>query len=387
MKKSIYKNKYRFKVFIFIIALAIGYASLYYTDIIVAKLIEREKNQIELYAKALKSSVDPENNDALTFLFQEIIQSNNFIPVILTDLKGKIIAHRNINLPKEVKSTEREKILQKELALMKVEHAPISSEKSFIYYRNSYLISQLRYYPYAQLTAIAIFAFFAYSAFNYSRKAEQNRVWVGLAKETAHQLGTPLSSLMAWIEYFKSDPTMMNQEFIPELEKDIKRLETITTRFSNIGSVPILKEELLIQVIEENMAYLQKRISSKVKITIQNNAQKAYIKLNRYLFEWVIENISKNAVDAMSGGVGELKIIILDLNKQQIAIDISDTGKGMSKNQMNRVFEPGFTTKKRGWGLGLALAKRIIEDYHQGKIFVKSSEVGKGTVFRIILNN
>jgi signal transduction histidine kinase len=233
---------------------------------------------------------------------------------------------------------------------------------------------------------IAVFAFLAYLAFSYSRKAEQNQVWVGLAKETAHQLGTPLSSLMAWIEYFKSDPKFADDEVIPELEKDVERLVMITARFSNIGSMPTLKPENLCEILYHITDYLRKRISSKIRINV--NCPEEHIPLisvNKHLFEWVIENICKNAVDAMPGK-GEININLKVQPNNKLFIDIADNGKGISKSNVNRVFEPGFSTKKRGWGLGLTLAKRIIENYHRGKIFVKQSEINKGTTFRIILD-
>jgi signal transduction histidine kinase len=229
-----------------------------------------------------------------------------------------------------------------------------------------------------------VFGLAAYLFFDASRKSEQNRVWVGLAKETAHQLGTPLSSLTAWVEFFKTDPTY-DAEIVKELEKDVQRLDVITTRFSNIGSVPVLKDEDIVETIETFMSYLQKRISTKVSFTLDNQLEATKtLKINRYLFEWVIENICKNAVDAMEG-VGALKVVLKESKNNQIAIDISDTGKGISKKNLSKVFNPGFSTKKRGWGLGLTLAKRIIENYHNGKLIVKNSEVNKGTTFRILL--
>ncbi|WP_369750982.1 ATP-binding protein [Pontibacter sp. BAB1700] len=223
-------------------------------------------------------------------------------------------------------------------------------------------------------------------SFSYSRKAEQNRVWVGLAKETAHQLGTPLSSLMAWYEYMKASPKFENEPITAELWKDIRRLEIITERFSNIGSVPLLRDENVLQVTENAINYLQNRISSKVEFSVTSNfAPDITAKVNVPLFDWVIENICKNAVDAMEGR-GSIRLQLSLLGKSQVALDISDTGKGIPKSKMDSVFLPGFTTKKRGWGLGLALAKRIIDNYHAGKLYVKSSEIGKGTTFRIVLN-
>ncbi len=389
---DIYDNKSKYKIIIVLFALLIGSSSVYYTNSIVVQLARREKKQIELFAKAMQQVADQKNDENINFLFQELISSNNTVPVILVNENGVPKLNKNVDMPDHVTPEEADRILRSELEEMKEEHQPIvlqsvTGKPNYIYYHNSSLLSQLKYYPYVQLTGIFVLATLAYLAFSYSRKAEQNRVWVGLAKETAHQLGTPLSSLMAWIEYFKADPKFENDEVIPELEKDVQRLEMITARFSNIGSVPTLKEEDLFEVVKGMLTYLQRRISTKVKITIHNRLVEGstIVKMNRYLFEWVIENICKNAVDAMSG-VGEINVVLHTTQDQHIAIDISDTGKGIAKNLIKQVFEPGFSTKKRGWGLGLTLAKRIIENYHQGKVFVKHSEPSKGTTFRIILN-
>lgn len=254
----------------------------------------------------------------------------------------------------------------------------------YIYYQNSYLLTQLKYYPYVQLSIIIIFGLITFGIFNYSRSAEQNQVWVGLAKETAHQLGTPLSSLIAWIEYLKS--SYPEDENIEELNKDIARLEMITARFSSIGSTPQLKSENAFDIVQSAIEYLQSRLSKKIKIHLSvfpNRNVEA--KINKDLFQWVMENLCKNAVDAMEG-IGDITVNILRVNDGMVAIDIKDTGKGIAKNRVGKIFQPGFTTKKRGWGLGLTLVKRIIENYHQGKIFVKRSEINKGTTFRILLN-
>jgi signal transduction histidine kinase len=367
----------------------------YYTNILVHRLAQREREQIQLYANALQFLVNDNNNESITFFFKEIIRANEIFPVIWV-AKGNILSYRNINIPASIDSLDindekKQAFLNKELEIMRAEHLPVvvnfgGNEVQYIYYRNSYLLSQLRYYPYVQLTVIAVFALLAYLAFSYSRKAEQNQVWVGLAKETAHQLGTPLSSLMAWIEYFKSDPKFADDEVIPELEKDVERLVMITARFSNIGSIPTLKPENLCDVLYHITGYLRKRISSKIKIHVNcPEGQVPLISVNKHLFEWVIENICKNAVDAMPG-TGEININLKLQPNNKLIIDIADNGKGIAKSNINRVFEPGFSTKKRGWGLGLTLAKRIIENYHRGKIFVKQSEINKGTTFRIILD-
>jgi len=391
---DIYNNRSRFKIAILIIALIIGGASIYYTQRLVNKLAEREQRMIDLYAKGLKYVVDPSNEGSLSFLFQEIIEANNSVPVILTDQYENPISDKNLDsLPPDVSPDEKQRYYKKEIEEMKKLHPPIVVEigpglKNYIFYKNSFLLRQLQYYPYVQLTIIAIFAIIAFLAFSYSKNAEQNRVWVGLAKETAHQLGTPLSSLMAWMQLLKEDPKYQEDDFVVELEKDIHRLEMITARFSNIGSVPTLNSENILDVIKHTMEYLKTRVSLKVKFSIKTDLPaNALVKINKPLFEWVIENVCKNAVDAMASGIGEINIKISGLENNKVAIDIADTGKGIPRSRFNEVFEPGYTTKKRGWGLGLTLVKRIVENYHSGKIFVLTSEIGKGTTFRIVVNS
>ncbi|HSZ25923.1 MAG TPA: HAMP domain-containing sensor histidine kinase, partial [Cytophagaceae bacterium] len=254
--------------------------------------------------------------------------------------------------------------------------------KNFIYYKNSRFLTQLKYYPYIQLSIIGALGIIAYVAFSYSRNAEQNRVWVGLAKETAHQLGTPLSSLIAWVEILKSMPE--NNEMAVELEKDVQRLEMITARFSNIGSSPAPTNENVIAAVNDVVDYLRSRTSIKVLMKVQSEVSTdSTMKINKPLFDWVLENICKNGIDAMDG-IGQLTLKISEENNK-IAIDISDTGKGIPRSKFKDVFKPGYTTKKRGWGLGLTLVKRIVENYHHGKIFVLESELGKGTTFRVLI--
>lgn len=385
---KIYENKSRVKAVLLIIAVVIGGASLFYTNIIVKQLADRERKTIELYANALKYSISSDLSDNLSFLIQEIITANNSIPVILTDYNHSPTTFRNLSIGDGFANKENMEYLKEELSTM-VDHEPIEvdfggGEPNYIYYRNSDLLTQLKYYPYVQLTIIGMFVFLAYMAFNYSRSSEQNRVWIGLAKETAHQLGTPLSSLMAWLEYFRSDEKFP-PEIIKELDKDIHRLEMITARFSSIGSVPVLKNENVFNVIESSISYLEKRVSNKVKFSIKALNKSTTAKLNPPLFEWVIENLIKNAVDAM-GGAGSITINIIQGAQKRVFIDVTDTGKGISKTNIKKVFLPGFSTRQRGWGLGLTLVKRIVEIYHDGKIYIKSSEAGKGTTFRIILN-
>jgi len=391
-----YSQDYRLKWIIIFVAVIISIVSIYYTNILVSKLKDREQRLIELYAKTLEYISNESNREIVQFIFQEIIVENNTIPIILTDGANRPLNFRNLDVnPEWPESVEDEYLLEK-LAVMKEEHEPILVtfrnengdviDYQFLYYQNSFLLSQLKYYPYVQLSIIAIFGFLAYLAFSYSKTAEQNRVWVGLAKETAHQLGTPLSSLMAWMEYMKSDPDLQNKEMIVELDKDIHRLEMITSRFSSIGSAPILNNENVGDAIRATIVYLQRRISSRVKINVDAKPPNIRARINRPLFEWVIENLCKNAVDAM-GGAGNIDVVVKKGQENEVVVDFSDTGKGIPKSKLKQVFNPGYTTKTRGWGLGLTLVKRIIENYHQGKIFIKKSEPDRGTTFRIILQS
>lgn len=390
-------DKPNFKWVILILSFIVGVGSIVYTNDLVKKIREREKKQIDLYARTLEYVANDRDDPNVAFMLEEIIQANTTIPVILTDQYGNPEDYKNLqkaddfNAPKE-----RRAYLMKEIEDMKTEREPIVLtlldadgqiyEYKYIYYKNSSLLTELKFYPYAQLSIIAVFVFIAFLVFNYSRAAEQNRVWVGLAKETAHQLGTPLSSLMAWVEYFKvTYPD--RQDIVLELNKDVERLERITERFSSIGSIPQLREENVYDLIKEVVGYLEKRLSSKISISIEtfpNNDIAANI--NHALFAWVIENLLKNAVDSMEGK-GKITLKILKVSEGRVAVDVSDTGKGINKNRINQIFKPGYTTKKRGWGLGLTLTKRIIENYHKGKIYIKQTETGKGTTFRILLRS
>lgn len=388
-----YDQKSFYKYIIGIILLLLSIGSLFYTDKLVEELEQREEREVQLYAEGMRYVFNSPFDENFNVVFQVIQDAVNFyqIPVIYVNENNIPNPNKNIDFPSKAGPAERERIIQEKLADMKLEHPPIPVDlgrgrTGNIYYSNSFLLTQLRYYPFLQLSVMLLIGYLAYLAFSSARKAEQNRVWVGLAKETAHQLGTPLSSLMAWVEYFRSDPTI-DPSIAEEIEKDVIRLEMITTRFSNIGSVPTLKEEPVTEIVTNFISYLEKRVSSKVKFSVFNElADEQTALINKNLFEWVIENVCKNAVDAM-GGIGAINVTLqAPPNTKEIWIDIADTGKGMSKANMNKIFNPGFSTKKRGWGLGLTLAKRIIENYHSGKLFVKSSEIGKGTTFRISLN-
>ncbi|MEX1188437.1 MAG: HAMP domain-containing sensor histidine kinase [Bacteroidia bacterium] len=325
-------------------------------------------------------------NDIIKSFISEVVVNAASVPVIVADsLNTKIIASGNLDAA----------ILNDTLGMLRLtrtmaaSNVPLQIElpdhgKCSIYYQNSLLLTQLKFYPVIQFIVIALFLIIAYFLFNFSRRAEQNQVWVGMSKETAHQLGTPLSSLIAWIEILRMKG--IDEETLGEMGKDIKRLEVITERFSKIGSIPELQEQNLEYIINESVAYMQPRISKKINLKVIRNDDMRdilIVKINIPLFDWVIENLFRNAIDAMEGG-GELEVNYGDKGKY-IYIDIHDTGKGIPKSMLNTVFEPGYTSKKRGWGLGLSLAKRIINEYHNGKIFVKKSELGKGTTFRIQL--
>lgn len=378
------------KIAFFAVSVIMAIFSLYFTDGLVSKLEEREKQQIELYAETIRYVMTSDENADINFFFERIkkINENNTIPVIWKDGSGHL---NSINIPLNETSPmdERQMILKLKLQeIIAEKNKPIEMDmgfqKEYIYYGNSKLLKLLRYYPLSQLMVVLIVAFLGYIFFSYSRRAEQNKVWVGLAKETAHQLGTPLSSLTAWVELLKNEPNI-NPEIVTELGKDIQRLDTITTRFSNIGSIPVLKEENLLELISSFINYLKIRISTKVTIDIQSGLlPNQTAKINKYLFEWVIENICKNGVDAM-GGMGQIHIHLFEGKANQLIIEIADTGKGISPKNTSKIFSPGFSTKKRGWGLGLTLAKRIVENYHEGKLTLKATEINKGSTFRIVL--
>ncbi|MCE7055732.1 ATP-binding protein [Algoriphagus sp. AGSA1] len=381
-----YTNKKQVKWIVVAVSLIIGAGSIWYTNSLVEELRERERRQIELLSSALEYAATTVEN--ITFINQEIIQQNYSIPIIMVDASATPIEFRNIPFKKNSSSVDSLEALQKELIEMRAEYEPILLPEADIrvYYRNSELLINLKYYPYVQLGVIMIFGFLAYALFNQSKIAEQNRVWAGLTKETAHQLGTPIASLMAWIDYLRNSPVWEeNKEIITEMDKDVVKLRMVTERFSSIGSKPVIQAENLYEVIEETINYLRPRISTKVELRIHSDTRDLDAMMNKPLFEWVVENICKNAVDAMRGK-GNIDIRIIQESDKFVIIDITDTGKGMEKRMYKRVFNPGFSTRQRGWGLGLTLAKRIVEGYHGGKIFVKHSELGVGTTFRILLH-
>jgi signal transduction histidine kinase len=381
---DIYLKKRRWKIMLLLFAIFIGLASLLYTHWLTDKLSQEERKKVELWAEATKRLASENlNPDQDISLIEMISNQNTSIPLIVTNEKDSVLIFANI----PIQPNRRDEILKKELRKMKLQNPHIEifiSEdmKQFLYYRESYLLRNLRLFPIVQLLVIFLFIGVAYLAFSASRRAEQNQVWVGMSKETAHQLGTPISSLLAWLELLKLQN--VDETTISELEKDINRLEIITARFSKIGSRPELILTDLVQVILSSVEYIKRRSSEKVKYEVLfDPSQNWEIPINEALFSWVVENLSKNAMDAMNGS-GRITFSLKN-KENMVFVDVSDTGKGLLKSQFKTIFQPGYSTKKRGWGLGLSLAKRIIENYHKGKIFIKESEINKGTTFRIVL--
>lgn len=379
---NIYWNRSRWKVFLFLFAILLGVGSLIYTQSLVKNLKSEERKKVQMWAEATRLINSADSTQNLEFLLS-IIENNNTVPVILTDGHDNIIAVRNIDLGKEGDRGSLGGSLEK----MKSRNNPIIIDLgggfiNRIYYKDSIILTQLIYYPYVQLGLIIMFILVSYQALSSSRKAEQNRVWVGMSKETAHQLGTPTTSLSGWIEILQNN--YPDIQVTRELALDVKRLEKVTERFSKIGSKPELSEENIISLVQNSVDYLKSRSSNKVLFVLTFSSDDEILApVNPALFEWVIENVCKNAIDAIEGS-GEVTVRVTEDEKYAV-IDISDTGKGMSKTAYKKIFNPGYTTKKRGWGLGLSLSKRIIDEYHNGKIFVKSSEIGKGSCIRIMM--
>lgn len=379
---SIYDSRQRLKYVFIIGAVVIAIASVFVSDLLIKDLAREERQKIEVWAEATRvvTSEDPSLNMKLIL---QIIQGNTSIPVMLCNEQDSVMNYKNIELPEK----NVEGFLYQKAQELKKKNQPIPIDMEdgtfqYLYYDDSINLKRLLVYPYAQLSVMAVFILIAFLALTSTKRAEQNKVWVGLSKETAHQLGTPISSLIAWVEYLKMkevDPSLLE-----EMEKDVKRLETIADRFSKIGSQPEPVPLDIRDSIRAALNYMETRISSKVKITVEAPEEPVMVLMNDSLFAWVVENLCKNAVDAMEGQ-GDIRFHIEEKAKK-VYIDVSDTGKGILKSKFKTVFNPGYTTKKRGWGLGLSLVKRIIESYHGGKIYVKNSEIGKGTTFRIELN-
>lgn len=380
--KKIYQTNQILKFVFIAVAMIIVIASGIFTNRLAEKLSGEETKKIEIWAEATRQLVLADENTDMNFLLG-IIEGNTTIPVIMTDENDRMLQHRNIKVPK----SNEESFFNKKIANLKELRPPIvvkldADTRQFIYYDESSLLKRLHIFPFVQLGIIIVFLVIVILVFSSTKKAEQNQVWVGLSKETAHQLGTPISSLLAWTELLKLRHE--DDKLINDMEKDVRRLSIIAERFSKIGSKPDLKKTDLTEAMNNAVSYMKNRSSNKVNITLHYPENELIaVPLNVPLFEWVIENLCKNAIDAMNGS-GKIDISVKK-NAKDVFIDVKDSGKGMDRNMYKAIFTPGFTTKERGWGLGLSLAKRIIEEYHRGKIFVKQSELGIGTIFRIIL--
>jgi len=377
----------RVKIVFVLTAILVAVSSLFVSKTLTDNLKREEHGRMEVWAEAMKSLSKADGNTDLSLVLK-VLNENDYIPVILLDRRGNVTDYRNVSL----RGANRADSLRdaRQLALNWIAEGHVirvtidNVDNSYINvcYDESLILKRLTIFPFVQLAVVVIFVVLAVFALLASKRAEQNRVWAGLSKETAHQLGTPISSLMAWVEVLKEE--YPDDALIPELDKDVSRLRLISDRFSKIGSKPELAMVSLQEVLAHVVDYIDRRTSHNVVIRCQLPDHDVMVNINAALFEWVIENLCKNAVDAMNGGPGTISIAVMETG-QKVAIDVVDTGKGISKKNIKNVFRPGFTTKKRGWGLGLSLAKRIIEEYHKGRIFVKSSEVGVGTTFRIEL--
>jgi two-component system, sporulation sensor kinase D len=394
-----YQQKKRWKYSLLTFAVVIASGSLFYTSYLVKNIARSERTRAQVWAMSIKMVTSSDDNDFLSYVLA--VRDSSIVPAIVIDEKGDFKFTRGLDTtktfiklsPEELKESKQKYDLdyfRDELAYMKSQHEPIRltilNEPWLVYYKDSPLLTQLKMFPYIQLSVIAIFLMMAYTAFSSSRKSEQNQVWVGLAKETAHQLGTPISSLMAWIELIKDKFNAEDDPLMAEMENDVKRLEIVADRFSKIGSKPKLEEHPVYDVVKEFVDYFKVRVSNKISFELTGSTE-LYAGLNIPLFDWVLENLLKNAVNAIDG-TGSIKVNISGNRlKKQVYIDVTDTGKGIPRSKFDTVFQPGYTTRKRGWGLGLSLTKRMIQNYHNGQIFVRDSELGKGTTFRIVLKS
>lgn len=378
---SIYDSRQRWKLGFIFAAVLIAILSVVVSDLLIKDLAREERQKMEVWSEATRVMTS-ENPSLNMQLILKIIQGNTSIPVILCTDQDEVVSYNNLEIPEK----DPELFLRKKVKELKAKNPPIAIDMEdgsfqYLYYDDSIILKRLLIYPYAQLSVVFVFILLAFLALASTKRAEQNKVWVGLSKETAHQLGTPISSLIAWVEYLRTKE--IDSSLLNEMDKDVKRLQTIAERFSKIGSDPDPLPTDLVESIRTALGYMSMRISSKVTIHADLPSHPILVVMNDSLFAWVIENLTKNAVDAMEGH-GDIYLQIEERDTL-VRIDLSDTGKGIPKSKFKTVFNPGYTTKQRGWGLGLSLVKRIIESLQGGKIYVKSSELGKGTTFRIEL--
>lgn len=403
LKYSFYDRRRIGKLIFLLAAVAAMIVFLLISNNLVKNLGIQERQRMQIWADATKRVVQMDSGTDIDFLFS-IIEDNNSIPVLIADQEGNIMEYRNFNLPEagrqhklfsDLSQKDRgylEKQLRDECAGKPIASAAAANQhfitidvagtRQYIYYQDSEMLRKLAWYPYIQMGVMVILAIIVFISILYTKRAEQNRVWAGLSKETAHQLGTPISSLMGWVAVL--DSYGVDPEIAREMNKDVKRLSTIADRFSKIGSVPSTELDYLNESVDKSLEYMRSRVSDKVKIVLDLDDDDHGAMISRPLFEWVMENLVKNAVDAMGGKPGSITVTT-GKEKDRLFIEVKDTGKGIARKNFKNVFNPGFTTKKRGWGLGLTLVKRIVEEYHGGRIFVKESEIGKGTIFRIEL--
>ncbi|MBF1645975.1 MAG: HAMP domain-containing histidine kinase [Prevotella sp.] len=375
------------KILLVLAALFIAVASLLISHSLIRDLAQQERSKMEVWAEAMRTLSEADDSADLSLVLK-VLDENNTIPVVVLGKDGMVTEYRNVKISASNKSDSVKyvnKVAQQMKAVGQVIRIPLANNHNDyieVCYDESLMLRRIAIYPYIQLGVVMLFVVVAIFALLTSKRAEQNKVWVGLSKETAHQLGTPISSLMAWLAILKE--SYPNDKLLPELDKDVQRLQLVADRFSKIGSIPEPVPASMNEVLYHVVDYMDRRTSKKIQMIADLPDEDIIIKMNASLFEWVIENLCKNAVDAMGGECGQI-VLHLEQLDNKVVVEISDTGKGIKKKNIKNIFRPGFTTKQRGWGLGLSLAKRIVEDYHHGKIFVKSSELGKGTTFRIEL--
>lgn len=395
MARNIYHFKGNFKSFLFVLAVILILGFLYYTQMLVGELQQQSRAFLSFRIKIFEKNINSDENQDLSFFFNEVIQQADY-PIIYTDAEGEPAFWRNVDIPQimerplppDIQVRLKEKISDFDKIN---EPIPISYQGSILgyyHYGESKIVQQLRWLPYVEIIVVGLFILLGYFGFSSIKKSEERLIWVGMAKETAHQLGTPLSALIGWVEYLKTSPEKV-LDVIPDFERDLNRLQTVANRFSKIGSVPDLREEDLASIIDEIVAYFQRRLPAgegKIKIQTRINPNVPPLLLNRDLFSWVMENLIKNAMDAIEGKGGTIGIFVEKINEHHVFIDVQDNGKGMSNRERKNIFKPGYSTKKRGWGLGLSLAKRIIEEYHGGSIQLKETQPDGGSTFRIIIN-
>lgn len=375
------------KILLILAAIFIAVASLLISHSLIRDLAQQERSKMEVWAEAMRTLSEADDSADLSLVLK-VLDENNTIPVVVLGKDGRVTEYRNVKISASNKSDSVKyvnKVAQQMKAAGQVIRIPLANNHNDyieVCYDESLMLRRIAIYPYIQLGVVMLFVVVAIFALLTSKRAEQNKVWMGLSKETAHQLGTPISSLMAWLAILKE--SYPNDKLLPELDKDVQRLQLVADRFSKIGSIPEPVPASMNEVLYHVVDYMDRRTSKKIQMIADLPDEDIIIKMNASLFEWVIENLCKNAVDAMGGECGQI-VLHLEQLDNKVVVEISDTGKGIKKKNIKNVFRPGFTTKQRGWGLGLSLAKRIVEDYHHGKIFVKSSELGKGTTFRIEL--